>query len=149
MLWVFISKIDFSSHKDYENELWNCDFCLRVSSLRHFKICPYFEEQRLGKNIEKNEQDLILYFQEIMMIRMENNLCDNWRKQNVENMILRSLRSITMTGRRKKVTKCRQFYVFIIFIVISIVIDDSNIDKPKKMVFQANEKSIVALLIEM
>ena len=69
----WLSKIDFSSHKDYENELWNCDFCLRVSSLRHFKICPYFEEQRQGKNIEKNEQDLILYFQEIMTIRMENN----------------------------------------------------------------------------
>ena len=69
----WLSKIDFSSHKDYENELWNCDFCLGVSSLRHFKICPYFEKQRQGKNKEKNEQDLVLYFQEIMMIRMENN----------------------------------------------------------------------------
>ena len=62
-------KVNFSSEPKYEDKLWQCEFCLRVDSTRHIKICPFFKEQRADKNLN-DDNDLISYFQEVMMIRM-------------------------------------------------------------------------------
>ena len=65
-------KINFSSDPKYESDLWQCNFCLRIDSIRHIKICPYFEEQRIDRNLN-DDNDLISYFQEVMMIRTQDN----------------------------------------------------------------------------
>ena len=64
----------FSSDPKNEDQLWTCNFCLRVETLRHIKICPYFEKERQNKDLE-NVKDLVSYFQEIMKIRMEEDSC--------------------------------------------------------------------------
>ena len=63
-------KMNFSSEPMYEDNLWQCNFCLRVESTRHIKNCPYFEEQRMNKNLN-NDNDIIAYFQEVMIIRIQ------------------------------------------------------------------------------
>ena len=64
-------KAHFSSEPKFEERLWKCDFCLRIESIRHIKICPFFENER--KNRDLNDQmDLISYFKDVMKIRMEH-----------------------------------------------------------------------------
>ena len=63
-------KTNFSSERKYEDKLWQCNFCLRIDSTRHIRNCPFFEEQRADKNFN-NDYDLILYFQEVMTIQMQ------------------------------------------------------------------------------
>ena len=65
-------KSHYPSHKDYEDDLWECEHCSRVDSIRHLTRCPAFEELRAGKNLHSNTEDIVAYFQEILNIRLES-----------------------------------------------------------------------------
>ena len=38
-------KAEFSSDPKNEAQLWVCEFCLRVQSLRHMKVCPFLKKK--------------------------------------------------------------------------------------------------------
>ena len=61
----------YSSDRKNEEDRWECRQCTRVCSIRHLKICPYFEEERKNRNLLEDD-DLISYFQEIIKIRMND-----------------------------------------------------------------------------
>ena len=61
----------FPSDKQYENDLWKCNQCTRIDSIKHLKICPYFEDLRELRDFKKDE-DLISYFEEIIKIRLND-----------------------------------------------------------------------------
>ena len=65
-------KSDFPSDPTYTDELWQCEECTRIDSIRHIKICPGYEELRADKDLRK-DSDLVLYFQEVLAKRSENN----------------------------------------------------------------------------
>ena len=64
----------FSSDPKNENDLWTCQFCLRVETIRHIKNCPYFSNERRNRDLS-NVKHLVSYFQEVMQIRMEEDCC--------------------------------------------------------------------------
>ena len=61
----------FPSDQKFSDDLWRCDQCSRIDSIRHLTRCPYFSELRENKNLQSNEEDLVTYFQEVVQIRME------------------------------------------------------------------------------
>ena len=65
-------KINFPSDLKNEDDLWKCDQCTCEDSIRHLKICPFFEDLRENKNLDRDD-DLISYFDEIIQIRMNDN----------------------------------------------------------------------------
>ena len=64
-------KSHFPSDKGNMEELWKCNQCTRVDSIRHLKICPFFADLREDKDLNKDE-DLIKYFEEIIQIRIND-----------------------------------------------------------------------------
>ena len=67
-------KANFSSEPKNEAELWVCDFCLRLQSTRHIKVCPFFEKERRNLDLN-NVQDLVQYYKQVMTIRMKEENC--------------------------------------------------------------------------
>ena len=65
-------KSHYPSEKRYEDDMWECEHCSRVDSIRHLMVCPYFEELRVNKNLHSNSEDIVTYFQQIVNIRLEN-----------------------------------------------------------------------------
>ena len=60
----------YPSIKEYEDNLWVCDQCTKVDSIRHLYRCPFFSDQRNKKQIETNTAHMTAYFQEITNIRL-------------------------------------------------------------------------------
>ena len=46
-------KASFSSDPKNEADLWVCDFCQRIQSTRHIKVCPYFEKERRNRDLNE------------------------------------------------------------------------------------------------
>ena len=65
-------KSHFPSDRKNKDDLWECQNCSRIDSIRHLMRCPYFEEIRVGKNLHSNEEDIVEYFQKVVNIRLEN-----------------------------------------------------------------------------
>ena len=65
-------KSHYPSDKKYEDDLWECQHCSRIDSVRHLMRCPAFEDLRVDKNLHSNTNDIVTYFQQIINIRMEN-----------------------------------------------------------------------------
>ena len=61
----------YPSDKRNEDDLWTCDQCTRVDSIRHLTRCPYFTELRENKNLHDNREDIVTYFQEVIEIRLD------------------------------------------------------------------------------
>ena len=64
-------KTNFSSDAKNEEELWKCDQCTRVDSIRHLIRCPFFADLRVDKDLKNNNEDIVDYFQEIVKYRLE------------------------------------------------------------------------------
>ena len=64
-------KSNFPSDKKNEDDLWQCDQCTRVDSIRHLVRCPFFAELRVDKDLKNNNEDIVEYFQEIIKYRLE------------------------------------------------------------------------------
>ena len=67
-------KANFSSDPQNEADLWVCNFCQRVQSTRHIKVCPYFEKERMNRDLN-DVKDLVAYYKDVMTIRMEEDNC--------------------------------------------------------------------------
>ena len=58
------------SNKNYANKLWECE-CGSIDSISHVKRCDRFQGLRKNLDIEDNENDLVIYFQEVIKARNE------------------------------------------------------------------------------
>ena len=65
-------KSHYPSDRKNEEDLWECQHCSRIDSIRHLIRCPFFEDLRIGKNLNSNEEDIVDYFQQIVNLRIEN-----------------------------------------------------------------------------
>ena len=63
-------KSDFASDNKFADEMWECDDCKRIDSIRHIKVCPGYEHLRADKDLKRDE-DLVKYFQEVLITRTE------------------------------------------------------------------------------
>ena len=64
-------KSHFPSNKEFEDQVWACQNCTRVDSIRHLIRCPFFEDLRVDKDLKTNNEDIVKYFREIIKIRLE------------------------------------------------------------------------------
>ena len=64
-------KSNFASDRKYEDDMWQCEQCSRVDSIRHLIRCPFFAELRVDKDLKNNNEDIVEYFQEIVRYRLE------------------------------------------------------------------------------
>ena len=63
-------KANFKNNPAFRKEGWICDGCeLEIETNSHVMNCRAYDQVRVGKNLE-SEKDLILYFREVMKLRM-------------------------------------------------------------------------------
>ena len=60
-----ILKNDFSSDPKFTEDQWKCEMCLRIDTINHIKLCPGYEDLRVGMNLNKDE-DLEKYFKAVL-----------------------------------------------------------------------------------
>ena len=62
-------KYHFFNHKQYAEVLWKCSpNCKGISSIQHMKICNEFKQLRENRNIEHNDEVLVHYFQDLIVL---------------------------------------------------------------------------------
>ena len=64
-------KSHFPSDKKYEEDMWKCEQCTRIDSIRHLIRCPFFADLRADKDLQNNNEDIVEYFQKIVEYRLE------------------------------------------------------------------------------
>ena len=65
-------KMNFSSDKKFQQELWECQHCAYIDTQSHIiSSCPAYEQLRINKNLE-NDKDLVQFFKEVLQMRDDN-----------------------------------------------------------------------------